>query len=54
MMREKKPVAFLGIGVAIGAGLGVAFGNIAAGIGAGIAIGALMTVVRSRNSMDDD
>ena len=46
------PSSFVGVGicfgVAIGAGLGVAFGNLALGIGIGVALGALAGVVLSK------
>ena len=37
---QDKPAAWLGIGVALGAGIGVAMGNIALGVSIGLAIGA--------------
>jgi F0F1-type ATP synthase membrane subunit c/vacuolar-type H+-ATPase subunit K len=48
-MRNKKPARFIGIGVAIGAGLGVVFGNIAVGVGLGIVAGVLAAAARSRD-----
>jgi hypothetical protein len=39
---EFPPYAWLGVGVALGAGIGVAMDNIAIGAGIGVAIGAAM------------
>ncbi len=49
-MRNKRPAAFIGVGLAIGAGMGVVFGNLAMGIGLGLVVGALIAAVRSRRS----
>lgn len=41
-LNGMQPAGWLGIGVALGAGIGVALGNVALGAGVGIALGAAM------------
>jgi hypothetical protein len=41
---------WIGIGIAIGAGLGVVFGNVAIGAGAGVALGVILAVLVGRRS----
>ena len=48
--RKKKPGHWIGFGVAIGAGMGVALGNIALGMGVGVALGAAMAVGQKKKS----
>jgi hypothetical protein len=46
MSKERPAFAaqWIGVGVAVGAGLGVVFGNIAIGAGAGVALGMVLAV----------
>ena len=43
---EFPPYAWVGVGVALGAGIGVAMDNIAIGAGIGVAIGAAMAATQ--------
>jgi hypothetical protein len=46
MLRPNKTARFwIAVGVAVGAGVGVAMKNIPIGVGAGIALGALMGLI---------
>ncbi|NII10177.1 hypothetical protein [Oleiagrimonas sp. C23AA] len=59
MAKSSTPGAMMGVGVALGAGLGVAFDNLALGMGIGVALGAALTAVAARRDMprrkrDDD
>jgi hypothetical protein len=47
---RRRPNYFLPVGIAIGAGIGVALNNIAIGMGIGVALGfAMSAVVQNRN-----
>jgi hypothetical protein len=51
--KSKKMIGmWLGIGVAIGAGIGVAIKNIAVGAGAGVAVGAAIGILLSRRKKE--
>ena len=51
LKRQRRPGRWFPIGVAIGAGMGVATGNIALWIGVGVAMGIIgMRVEKMRNS----
>ena len=45
---QKRPASWIGIGLAIGAGVGVALDNIALGISIGMVIGAGISLQQSR------
>lgn len=50
---KKRPVKMLGLGIAIGAGVGVALENIPMGVALGVAIGAGLEAKRRRAQKQD-
>jgi len=51
---QKRPASWVGIGLAIGAGVGVALDNLALGISIGMLIGAGISLQQSRQGKDDE
>ena len=51
---QKRSAIWIGIGLVIGAGVGVAFDNIALGISIGILIGAAISLQQSRAGNKED
>jgi hypothetical protein len=51
---QKRPASWIGIGLAIGAGVGVALDNIALGISIGMLIGAIISIQQSRSNDSED
>ena len=51
--RRKGPASYLGAGIAIGAGIGVAVDNIGAGLAVGIAIGVALSRKQTRRDKAD-
>jgi hypothetical protein len=45
---QRRPESWIGIGLAIGAGIGVALNDIAIGIGIGMLAGAIISLVQKR------
>lgn len=53
--KRKRPPRYIGAGLAIGAGVGIALDNIAVGIAIGLAIGvALQSYHKEKNATDED
>ncbi len=53
--KEKRPPRFIGAGFILGAGVGIAIGNIAVGIAVGLAIGAaLHSYHKEKRDNEDD
>lgn len=50
---QENPYVWIGIFMAVGAGLGVAMGNIAIGVGIGAAIGTAVGAAQSQRSKGD-
>lgn len=46
--EKKRPVSWIGIGLALGAGIGVALDELARGMGLGVVFGALMDRQRKK------
>ena len=51
---QKRPASWIGIGLALGAGVGVALDNIALGISIGMLIGALISLQQSRKGNENE
>lgn len=51
--RKMPPASWIGIGLALGAGLGVALDELAIGIGLGLAFGAMVTALNNRRNKQD-
>lgn len=51
--RTKRSPNMIGVGLALGAGIGVALDNIAVGVAVGLAVGAALDSRRKRRSQSD-
>lgn len=49
ILMRRRPNYFLPVGIAVGAGIGVALNNMAVGIGIGVALGFVLSAVAQRN-----
>lgn len=51
--KKLPPVSWMGIGLALGAGVGVALDELAIGVGLGMAFGAMMIALNNRKNKQD-
>ena len=48
MRKNRKPAAFIGIGIVFGAGVGIVMGNILLGAGIGLLVGAAIAAATKK------